>query len=388
MTRGSSRTERIVVVGASLAGTTMVDKLRRQGFAGRLTLVGEELRAAYNRPALSKGILTGSDDPDEIALPTLSCEVDEHLGEPATGVDLDRREVVLAGGERIGFDKLAIATGARARRLAECNAAEPGVKEMTFRDVDDALSLGRRLADQPHVVIVGAGILGMELASACVERGATVTVVGQQPPLHCQLGSYLADLLAEAATRRGVRFAHHPAGVRLRGTAGPPAAELGDGRRYEGDLVLTAVGCTPNVEWLESSGLPVRDGIRVDDRCRLGPDIVVAGDVAAFPSATGHRRTPWWNSALEQANTAALALLHGDAAPPLIPSPYFWTEQFGISVRVSGVLPAVGEPIVVDGDRGTGELILKWPSRHGCATAAAVNKRIPINRLRALTQSA
>ncbi|WP_228000477.1 NAD(P)/FAD-dependent oxidoreductase [Nocardia australiensis] len=370
--------ERIVVVGASLAGSMMVDTLRQHGYTGQLTLIGAEPRTAYNRPALSKGILTGSDQPDAIALPPLSCEVDQRLGTEATGLDLDRREVLLADGDRISYDKIAITTGARARRLADLGAADDGVVETTFRDLDDALSLARLLAKRPRVVIVGAGILGMELASACAAQNARVTVVDQQPPLRGQLGPYLADLLTDAAARLGVEFAHHPGGVRLRGTSGPPVAELGDGRRFEGDLVLSAVGCTPNVEWLGSCDLPIRGGILVDERCRVGPRIVAAGDVAAFPSTAGHRRTPLWNSALEQARTAAQSLLQGDTAAPLTPSPYFWTEQFGIILRACGTLPVAGEPTVVEKEGD--QFLLTWPE----GTAATINKRIPIKRLRAL----
>ncbi|TQM43843.1 NAD(P)/FAD-dependent oxidoreductase [Pseudonocardia cypriaca] len=380
--------ERVVVVGASLAGTTVVDTLRRLGYAGSVTLIGAERHPAYNRPALSKGVVAGTDGLDDIVLPPPSGEVDQLIGTPAVALHADRKEVVLAGGDRIRYDGLVIATGARARRLADLGAADPGVQETTFRDLDDAHRLSALLATRPHVVIVGAGILGMELASACVDRGATVTVVDRQPPLLGQLGPYLADLLITAAARRRVRFAHHPGGVRLRGTSGPPAVELADGRRFAGDHVLSAVGCAAETGWLASSGLAGAHGLVVDTRCRVAPGIVAAGDVVAFPSAAGPRRTPWWHSALEQARTAARALLHGDDAPPLTPSPYFWTDQFGMRVRVAGLLPAAGRPAVVDGslpddEPWAGSALLRWPGR---GVAAAVNRRIPIGRLRALAQ--
>ncbi|TCK21965.1 NAD(P)/FAD-dependent oxidoreductase [Pseudonocardia endophytica] len=372
------RPNRIVVVGASLAGTTVVDTLRRHGYTGSLTLIGAESHPAYNRPALSKGVLAGDED---VALPPLSCEVDERIGTAAVGLDPDRREVVLDGGERVGYDGLAVTTGARARRLADLGAAEDGVREMTFRDLDDARLLFGLLATRPHIVIVGAGILGMELASASVDRGATVTVVDRQPPLRSQLGPHLAGLLTRAAQRRQVRFAHHRGGVRLLRSSGPPVVELADGRRFEGDHVLSAVGCAAETGWLAGSGLDGERGLTVDSRCRVRQDIVAAGDVAAFPSADGPRRTPWWTSALEQARTAAMALLDGDDTPPLVPSPYFWTDQFGVRVRVCGALPADGEPAVARDDPPSDGVLLRWPG-----TAAAVNKRIPIGRLRALTE--
>ena len=212
-----------------------------------------------------------------------------------------------------------------------------------------------------------------------------MVVVDQQPPLRRQLGPYLSNLFARAATASGVTLVCDPAGVRLRGS-GTPVVELADGRRLEGDVVLTAAGCAPNVEWLGRTGLLTDGDLRVDSRCRVAPDIVAAGDVAAFPTEAGNRRTPTWNSALEQAHAAARTLLDGDGALPLQPSPYFWTEQFGLTVRISGELPAHGTPTVVQGSSPADGMLLTWPDGRGGTTAAAVNKRIPITRLRALTQ--
>jgi NADPH-dependent 2,4-dienoyl-CoA reductase/sulfur reductase-like enzyme len=236
------------------------------------------------------------------------------------------------------------------------------------------------------VVIVGAGILGMELASACVDRGAGVTLIDRQPPLRAQLGEYLADVAVAAARQRGVRFVCHPS-VRIRG-AETPVVELGDGRRYEGDVVLSAVGCTPDVEWLAGTPLAAPSGVRVDSRGRARENVVAAGDVAAFPTGGEHRRTPLWNSAIEQARTAAAALLHGDAAPPLTPPEYFWTEQFGLTIKVCGALPASGSPVYLDGAPGAAELLLQWRSGDVPTTAVAVNTRVPIRKLRALSRRA
>lgn len=202
----------VVVVGASLAGITVADSLRSQGYDGRITLVGAEPAGAYNRPALSKGVLAGSEGPDDITLPTLSSGIEQRLDTKATGLDVERRRVRFADGDDLEYDKLVIATGARARRMSDIRAASTGVREVTFRDLDDALSLSRALRTRPRVVIVGGGFLGMELASGCVARGAAVTVVDQQPPLRRQLGPYLAGLLAAAARRQGVEIAHHPGG--------------------------------------------------------------------------------------------------------------------------------------------------------------------------------
>lgn len=373
---------RIVVVGGSAAGATVAGALRRLGHTGPLTLVGAEPHPPYSRPALSKGVLTGADDPSTILLAPLPADVAQRAGAAAVALDHERREVLLDDGERIGYDGLVLATGARAATLSDIGSADPGAVETVLRDLDDARALAARLATRPRVLVVGGGILGTEVASACVGAGCEVTVVGRDAPLLPQLGPHLADLVVAAARRHGVRFAHHEGGVRLRGSGPATTVDLADGRRFEADLVITAIGCRPNVEWLAGSGLlPARHrgGLAVDDRCRLVPGVVAAGDVAAFPGPTGHRRSPLWTSAIEQAGTAAAALLGADTAP-LVPRPYFWTEQFGLALKVCGALPVAGPPAVVDGDPDVGGALLRWPG----TTAVSINQRVPIARLRAL----
>jgi 3-phenylpropionate/trans-cinnamate dioxygenase ferredoxin reductase component len=373
---------RIVVVGGSAAGATAAGALRRLGHTGPLTLVGAEPHAPYSRPALSKGILTGADDASTIRLAPLPADVAQRTGVAAVSLDHGRREVLLDDGERVGYDGLVLATGARAATLTDIGSADPGAIETVLRDLDDARALAARLATRPRVLVVGGGVLGTEVASACVAAGCEVTVVGRDAPLLPQLGAHLADVVVAAARRLGVRFAHHEGGVRLRGAGRATTVDLADGRRFEADLVITAIGCRPNVEWLGGSGLlPARHrgGLAVDDRCRLAPGVVAAGDVAAFPGPTGHRRSPLWTSAIEQAGTAAAALLGADTAP-LVPRPYFWTEQFGLALKVCGALPVAGPPAVVDGDPDVGGALLRWPG----TTAVSINQRVPIARLRAL----
>ncbi|MDI9939214.1 FAD-dependent oxidoreductase [Rhodococcus sp. IEGM 1351] len=374
------------MVGASLTGTLVADTLRSNGYDGRITLLGAESTPAYNRPALSKGILAGTETPGDILLAPLSSDIDQRLNTRVLTADLETRRLVLDTGEHLPFDGLAITTGARARRLADLGAAKPGSRETTFRDLDDAMDLARTLQARCVIVIVGGGILGMELASACVDRGAEVTVIDRQPPLLGQLGNYLSDIVTAAARRRGVRFVRHPS-VRLRGSHSP-IVELGDGRRYDGDIILSAVGCTPNVEWLAGTALPTTGGLHVDNRGRVRENIVAAGDVAAFPIEGQHRRSPIWNSALEQARTAAAALLHGEQAPPLTPTHYFWTEQFGLTIKICGRLPVTGSPDILDGTPEASELLLQWRDGHCATTAATVNMRIPIGKLRALARAA
>uniref|UniRef100_A0AAU1ZRI2 FAD-dependent oxidoreductase n=1 Tax=Streptomyces sp. NBC_00093 TaxID=2975649 RepID=A0AAU1ZRI2_9ACTN len=364
---------RAVVVGGSLAGVTAVDELRRQGWDGAITLVGDEPREAYTRPPLSKGVLKGTEDAASVALPALGGDVDVLTGTRATGLDLDARRVRVEGGEEIPYDRLVIATGARARTLGEHG--------LVLRTLDDALRLRAELARARSLLVIGGGFLGMEIASVAAGLGLDVTVVDLQAPFVATLGPYLAGLFERAAREHGVRTVVSPSGV----TPMPYGAQLADGRRLEADLVVAAVGCRPNIEWLEGSGLSLLGGVVVDEHCRAGaPDVVAVGDVAAFPTGDGRfRRTPHWDSAIGQARAGAAALLHGDGAPPYTPQPYFWTEAFGLAVKLAGTLPAAGEPTVLKGSLSDLSALLRW-DHASRPVAAALNHRIPVARLRAL----
>lgn len=372
---------RAVVVGGSLAGVTAVDELRRQGWDGPVTLVGDEPLAAYTRPPLSKGVLKGTEDPGSVLLPGIAPGDAEVLtGTRATAVDLDARRVRVEDGDGdtydLPYDRLVIATGARARTFGH-----PG--ERVLRTLDDALRLRAELGRATSLLVIGGGFLGMEIASVAAELGLSVTVVDVRPPFVATLGTYLAGLFERAARGRGIRMVVAPEGV----TPTPYGARLGGGGgRLEADLVVTAIGCRAATEWLAGSGLTLLDGVVVDERCRAGaPDIVAVGDVAAFPTGDGRfRRTPHWDSAVGQARAGVAALLHGDAAPPYVPRPYFWTEAFGLAVKLAGTLPATGEPTVLKGSPEDLSALLRWDDDPARPVAAALNHRIPVARLRAL----
>ena len=333
---------RIVVVGSGIAGLTAAETLRVHGYDGQLTIVGDE--PAYSRPALSKALLR--DDLTAHELPSSDHGATELLGVRAVGLDAERRLVALDDGESVPFDGLVVASGCRPRQLKQ--------GDMTLRSLADALTLRDAIASRPSVLVVGGGPLGMEVASACLAAGCAVTVSDLGSPL-AALGPHLSGLVVDAALAQGLRIL-------------PPGAP-----RPAADLVVTAVGDLPNTEWLGYAG-----ALAVDDRGRWRPDVVAAGDVAAYPSG----RTPLWTSAIEQARVAATALLHGDDAPAYVPRPYFWTEQFGLSVKAAGLLPVQGEPTVVDGGGDGGGVLLQWPG-----AAVAVNYRIAVPRLRRLAEA-
>jgi NADPH-dependent 2,4-dienoyl-CoA reductase/sulfur reductase-like enzyme len=363
----SAAIERIVVVGNGIAGLTSADSLRDNGFDGQLTIVGDEPHPAYSRPALSKALLRDGEDITSHCLPDTQHGARELLGVRASGLDVERRVVVLEDGSTLPYDRLVIATGSRARRLSDL----PG--ETTLRGLDDALRLRKHLAGRPSVAVVGGGPLGMEIASACLEAGCRVTLVSRGEPLSALVGPHLAGMFTSAARERGLAIIE-TAHARLDNET----RVVFDGGEVEGDLVVTAAGDVPNTEWLAGSGLCTRGALPVDARGLVRPDIAAVGDLAAFPTSAGRTRLPLWHSAIEQAKVAAAALLRGDEAPELTFESYFWTEQFGLSVKVLGRLPVAGTPVYVDGEPGVPAL-MRWAESGVCA---AVNYRISIPKLR------
>ncbi|MEV4380775.1 FAD-dependent oxidoreductase [Streptosporangium sp. NPDC049644] len=374
------RTDRVVVVGNGIAGLTAADALREAGFDGELTIVGDEPHPAYSRPALSKALLLDGDMSSH-ELPPTGHAATELLGVPATALDLDRRLVTLGDGTVLPYDRVVLATGSRARRLSGLS------EELTLRGLDDALSLRGRLAARPSVVVVGGGPLGMEIASGCLAAGCQVTLVSQSVPLIVQLGPYLADVFVKAALDQGLTIVE-TGSARLERGAGSARVVLAEGTVLEAEMIMTAVGDVPNTEWLADTGLVAKGAVPVDSRGLVRPDVAAVGDLAAFPTPYGLRRVPLWSSAIEQAKAAARALVRGDDAPPLRFQPYFWTEQFGLSLKAVGYLPLEGEPAYVDGEPGGGPALMRWSHDDGTGVAAALNYRVPIPRLRRMSRAA
>ena len=380
--------DRIVVVGNGIAGLTACDSLRSAGFDGELTVVGAEQHQPYSRPALSKALLhNGGVTAHE--LPDPSHGATEILGVSADGLDPEARIVRLAGGGELPYDGLVIASGSRAKRLAPGHdGGRPGEapRELTLRTVEDALALRERIAGRPSVVVVGGGALGMEVASGCLQAGCDVTLVSDAPPLTRQLGGFLSEVFVAAATRSGLRLVSGTR-ARIADSGLGPRVVLADGTELEAELIVSAIGDEPSAGWLAGTGLLVGGELRVDSRGRVRRDIVAAGDVASIPIRQGTGRVPLWTSAIEQAKTAALGLLLGDRAPALDLQPYFWTEAFGVSLKSVGFTPVEGIP----GYRETGadeeSMLVRWENRDGTGTAAALNHRIPVPRLRRLANT-
>jgi 3-phenylpropionate/trans-cinnamate dioxygenase ferredoxin reductase subunit len=373
----------VVVVGGSIAALTAVEMLRMEDFSGRITVLSEEDVPPYTRVPLSKGVLAGTESIDDIVLAPLADDVDLRLRTAATGLDLAAKTVHTPSGP-VCYDGLIIATGGRARRLGT-----PDQAERVLRSHADCARLRGDLAAASSVLVVGGGFLGMEIASTAAALGKEVTVVDLAPPLDRLLGAAVGGHVRSVATRAGVHIVVTDGGVRLLGTPDPTGVELVDGTRLEADLVVSAVGDVPNVEWLAGSGVQVHGGIVVDDHCRVAPDVVAAGDVTVTARGDGElTRSPHWTAAVEQARAAVRALLHGDSAAPYRPSQYCWTEQFELDVKLVGDLDPQGEPAVLDGSLEQGSALLAWPDATAPRTVIGVNHHTPPAKLKRLLQPA
>ncbi len=368
---------RIVIVGASLAALRAAEGLRAEGFEGRLTIVGDEPYMPYDRPPLSKAVLAGRVPVDHTALPRFRTleDVEWLLGVPATGLDRDRMGVCLADGRTIGFDRLLIATGTRARPWHDAEQARlDGV--FTLRGRDDAEKLQRRLSARPRrVLVIGAGFTGSEVASVCRELRLEVTVVERSAaPLIGALGGTIAQRAAQLHREHGVDLRCHVQVEALEGDARGRLrrARLSDGSAVEAEVAVVALGAVRNTEWLGESCLAVGPyGVACDAGCRaidvnfvVTDDLFVAGDVARFPHPLYRQQfltLEHWGNAVEQAATAAHNMVC--AAPrrrPHLKVPEFWSSQFGVNIKSVGVPSAADEVMIVQGSLEEGRFIAAY----------------------------
>jgi NADPH-dependent 2,4-dienoyl-CoA reductase/sulfur reductase-like enzyme len=346
--------ERIVVVGASLAGLRAAEALRRGGFTGTLVLVGAEEHLPYDRPPLSKQVLAGNWDADRVWLRKPDdyepLGLDLRLGQRATDLDVDGREVVLHGGERLPYDAAIIATGAAPRRLPGTPQLD-GVVEL--RTLDDALALRAAFEQQPRVVVVGAGFIGAEVAATARQRGLDVTVLEALPvPLSRGLGDRMGMACAALHLDHGVDLR---CGVGVAGFEGEErvsGVRLTDGSVVPADVVVVGVGVAPATAWLESSGLELNDGVVCDEHCRAAPCVYAAGDVARWtnPLFDESMRVEHWTNAAEQGQAAAENLLAGEGrGTPFAPVPFFWSDQYDVKIQFVGRSRPGDDVEVVDG---------------------------------------
>ena len=376
--------ERIVIVGASLAGLRAAETLRAEGFAGSITLVGDEGRAPYDRPPLSKQVLRGDWDADRVSLPAGhddALDLTWERGVAATALDLEWRTVALADGRTLPYDGLVIATGARPRHIPGTEHL-PGVHAL--RTLDDALAVRDALdAGASRVLVVGAGFIGAEVAASCRERGAEVTMVEPlAAPLARVLGPEMGEVVADLHRDHGVDL-RLETGVSAitAGESGPPLqVALTDQTTVEADVVVVGIGVIPNTEWLHESGLLIEDGVLCDATTLAAPGVVACGDVARWPNPLFGEvmRVEHWEHALDMGAHAARRLLAGDqAGEPFAPVPFFWSDQYDRKIQLAGRVRPTDEIQVVAGSvadrkfcalygrdgRVVGALALNMPAR-------------------------
>ncbi|MGW3014347.1 NAD(P)/FAD-dependent oxidoreductase [Streptomyces sp. NPDC001219] len=329
-------TPRVVIVGAGIAGVQTAVALREQGWRGAITLLGDEPHQPYDRPPLSKALLLGKAEGAAFDIDFAGLDIDLHLGRPVTGLVPDAHLVETAEGP-VPYDYAVIATGADPIVLPGSEGM-PGVH--LLRTLDDAERLRPVLAAQHEIVVVGAGWIGAEFATAAREAGCAVTVVeAADRPLAGALPAEVAAHMtgwytdAGAELRTGARVASVTAG----------AVTLADGATLPADAVVIGIGARPATAWLAGSGVEVspQDGsVLTDDRLRTSvPDVYAVGDCASFPSARYATRLliHHWDNALQGPRTVAENIARGDAEGLVYdPVPYFWSEQFGRFVQYAG----------------------------------------------------
>ena len=366
--------ENIAIVGGGLAGATAAKTLRVEGFEGPVTLLAEEAQAPYLRPPLSKEYLLGKDGED--ALPVVpqgwyeENDVDLQLGAPVTGLDTAARTVTLGDGSRLPYSALLLATGARPRSIPLPGSSLDGV--MTFRTLDDSRRLRDALsAGGRNVVMVGSGWIGMELAAAANSYGNSVTLLGlEQVPLAAAIGPELGAFFRSLHESRGVRFRLPASAAAITGVDGRVTGVRTDaGEILAADLVVIAVGVVPETSLAAAAGIALDNGILTDASLRTSaPAVFAAGDVAnaLHPFTGGHHRSEHWSNALNGGKVAGRAMLGREAVLDTIP--YFYTDQYDVSMEYSGFPSLVEGPPVLRGSLERQEFLAFW-QREGCVVA-------------------
>ena len=345
-----------LVLGAGAAAQAAAEALRSEGFAGRIVLTTPEKDAPYDRTKLSKAYAAGK--AGDAALPLRDADFQTRLGietqtsRTAEALDAGAKTVRFADGETLAYDACLIATGGLPRRLPVPGADLPGVH--VLRSHADARALVARLDGATTAVVVGASFIGMEVASSLTERGIGVTVVDRAAvPLAAALGEAVGGVFRDAAESKGVAFRVEAGVERIETDGGGLAVVLASGERLAAGVVVMGVGVAPATGFLAGHAFRRADGgIETDAALRVADGLFAAGDVAAVPDASGRRvRIEHWRLAQQHGRAAARAML--GATEPFRGVPFFWTGQFGVTLRYVGHAESPDETVVVGslGDR-------------------------------------
>jgi 3-phenylpropionate/trans-cinnamate dioxygenase ferredoxin reductase component len=380
-----------VIVGGGLAGAKAAETLRAEGFDGRLLLLGEEAERPYERPPLSKAYLRGETSQDSLYVHDAGFyaahQIELHTSAPVRSLAPAARQVELASGERIGYDRLLLATGAAPRRLRLPGAELAGVHHLRSRQDADALAAAASRAE--HVVVVGTGWIGSEAAASLRQLGRAVTLVGPDPaPLARVLGPEIAGVYRDLHADHGVRLTLGTRVTGLRGHGRVEAVLTDDGNIIEGDLVLVGAGAVPRTELAEAAGLPVGDGLLVNEELEAvgAAGLYAAGDVAAawHPRYQTYLRVEHWANALNQGPAAARNML--GRSLPYARLPYFYSDQYDLGMEYSG-LATDWDRVVVRGDLAARTFIAFWLKDQRVVAAMNANIWDVVDSIQALIRS-
>jgi 3-phenylpropionate/trans-cinnamate dioxygenase ferredoxin reductase subunit len=366
-----------VIVGAGLAGAKAAETLRAEGFDGPVTLLGDEEEVPYERPPLSKGYLLGKEERESAQVHPADWygehDVQLRLGTPVTALHPAEHEVELAGGERLRYAKLLLATGSVVRSLD----VPGGDTALTLRRLPDADRMRDAFRPGARVVVIGAGWIGLETTAAAREHGGEVTLVEADPqPLNRVLGAEMGRVFADLHRAHGVDV-RLGSGVREVTVASgrPTAVVLADGTSVPADVVVVGVGIRPDTRLAADAGLAVDDGVLVDESLRSSdPDVYAAGDVArAYHPLLGERiRVEHWANALNGGPAAARAMLGQDVSYDRVP--YFFSDQYDLGMEYSGWAPPGSyDSVLVRGDLAAREFVAFWLSEGRVLAGMNVN---------------
>jgi len=367
---------RFVIVGASLAGAKAAETLRKEGFEGTVTLVGEEPERPYERPPLSKEYLRGEAGPEKLYVHAdgfyEAQGIDLRLSSKVTSLDVGGQSVSLASGERLGYDSLLLCTGAKPRRLALPGAELPGVYYL--RDMASSATLREAIKAARRAVVVGAGWIGCEVAASARQMGAEVAIVEvAQFPLQKVLGPEMGQFYRDVHGDHGVEMHFGVAPQTVVGSGTAEGVRLADGNVVPGDIVIVGIGAEPRAELAEQGGLQTGNGVLTDEYLETSrPGVFAAGDLAnsLHPLFDERVRLEHWSAARNQGPAAARNMLGRHEAYTRVP--YFYSDQYDVGMEYSGHAPSWDE-VIIRGDVKGRQFIAFWVKDGRVAAGMNVN---------------
>ncbi|SON58866.1 Rhodocoxin reductase [Mycobacterium simulans] len=353
----------IVIVGGGLAAARTAEQLRRAGYAGRLTIVSDEVHLPYDRPPLSKEVLRS--EVDDVALKPREFydekDITLRLGSAASSLDTAAQTVTLVDGTVLDYDELVIATGLVPRRIPSFPHLE-GIR--VLRSFDECMALREHASSAKRAVVVGAGFIGCEVAASLRGLGVDVVLVEPQPtPLASVLGEQIGALVTRLHRDEGVDVRTGLGVAEVRGEGHVDTVVLTDGTEVPTDLVVVGIGSHPATDWLDGSGIEIDNGVICDEAGRTSaPNVWALGDVASWRDATGHQvRVEHWSNVADQARVVVPAMLGSDV-PSNVVVPYFWSDQYDVKIQCLGEPEATDTVHLVEDD---GRKFLAYYERDG-----------------------